>query len=275
MQDACSEEVKPVLYHVRVGLPGGTVHHMEVSPDALLTVVIDMILEKERLNPANTRIRLITAGKVHPDNNVPLKEVVSDGGFIHCSISNLEPNTVSNAAQPSAEIISSRETRLPIAHNVSGEISIIIPDLNSQAAFNELSRAGFSADEIRMIRRHAHALRRETRNQIRLDSIETMTHIDSVDNSRPLPVRDQDEIPNVTTRAHHHNNILSSAVEGTSRDFLMGCVLGYLLGILILVVLMDSRATNRWRIGIIAGVATNCAFGVLRTSVYVHDFIAT
>jgi DUF2407 C-terminal domain len=58
-------------------------------------------------------------------------------------------------------------------------------------------------------------------------------------------------------------------VEGSNADFLFGCILGYLLGVLTLVLLLDKNISRRWRVGIVAGIATNAAFGVLRSSLVI------
>lgn len=273
MQDADDEEIKPVLHHVRVGLPGGSVLHLELLSDAPLSTLVDKVLEREHLDPESSRIRLIIAGKLFSDHTLPVKDVVPHGGFIHCAISNIAP---ADASQHTSET-SAQETHIPMdAYNLVGEIRIIIPDVNSQVAFNRLSRAGFTADEIRMIRRHVRALRREARNQIRLNTLDAPSHSNDLHNSQSSSERNENEGTNVTIRTRPRANpVWGSVAEGTNKDFLLGCIFGYLLGIMVLVLLMDSHASRRWRVGIIAGVATNCAFGILRTSIRVRNFTAT
>jgi hypothetical protein len=65
--------------------------------------------------------------------------------------------------------------------------------------------------------------------------------------------------------------VVANGVEGSNTDFLLGCVCGYLLGVLTLALLLDKNISRRWRVGIVAGVATNAAFGVLRNSLFLQQ----
>jgi hypothetical protein len=69
--------------------------------------------------------------------------------------------------------------------------------------------------------------------------------------------------------AHAAERRVRPGVEGTNADFLFGCILGYLLGVLTLVLFLDKNISRRWRVGIVAGIATNAAFGVLRSSLVI------
>lgn len=278
MQDADDDEIKPVFHHVRVGLSGGSVHNFELPSDAILEAVVEKVLEKEHLDPVTTRIRLIIAGKLCTDLTLLVRDIVPDGGFIHCAVTNVNSaNSASLQTNPAAPALPDASDVSVDTYNVDGEVRIVIPDLNSGSAFERFARAGFTPDEIQLIRRHVRAFRREAGNRLRNDFVfEMAAHPDDSASANPTPDGDRNERTNVTIRTRPQNNFIwGSSVEGTNRDFLMGCIFGYLLGIMILVLLMTSHASKRWRVGIIAGVATNCAFGILRTSLYFQNFTTT
>lgn len=337
-------------YHVRVGLPGGTVHELEVDGNAQLSTVVSRIRDIENLSPLTKRIRLIVAGKLFSDHSQIIKDVVEDGGFIHCAISDFNRHATSGATTAATAFLTSSssssitdphvrsgQVHIPIdidvdvngstpattatgttnnRHhhhhdpndsinvNADGEVRIVIPNLNSQTAFDRLLRAGFTPDEIRMIRRHVRALRREARGArasatltaattaattVATETYDPTNEVDVQHNS-PSPSSNNNNNGNNEQNAESRGaaaagagdggggglvhaettTFVGSGGEGTNGDFLMGCIFGYLLGIIILVLLLDNHATRRWRVGIIAGVATNCAFGVLRSNLYLH-----
>lgn len=264
MPDAVSDEEKPVVHTVRVGLPGGTVHELELEADAQLAAVVTKVREAENLDESNTRVRIIISGKLCTDLTQLVKNVVPNGGFIHCAIS--ESSQTQNETQRESGLPRNREVRIPLeAFDIDGGVRIVIPNLNSQNAHDRMLQAGFTADDIRMIRGFVRTLRRETRGRREARSGNTVNRVgtqeaDSID--RAL----RSEPHDLTVRRGHAHNFMTSGGEGTNSDFLMGCIFGYLLGIMILVLLLDNHATRRWRLGIIAGVATNCAFGVLRSN---------
>lgn len=269
MRDVVSEEVKPLVHHVRVGLAGGTVHELELEADAQLSVVISKIREVENLDSSSVRIRLIVAGKLHTDHSQLVRDIVPEGGFIHCAISEATPDE--SETQDGSQMSQNREVRIPLeAFDVGGEVRIVIPNLNSQVAFHRLLQAGFTANDIRTIRRHVRALRREVREQreeVRNGVAVTLAETPEEEQTDRV-VRGAPN--NLTVRRGHTNNLVAAGGDGTHGDFLTGCIFGFFLGIIILVLLLDNNATRRWRVGIIAGVATNCAFGVLRSNLYLH-----
>lgn len=273
MPDAVSDEAKPLVHTVRVGLPGGTVHELELEADAQLATVVTKIREAENLDESTTRVRIIISGKLFTDLTLLVNNVVPNGGFIHCAVSELtqtESETQNDNLTPP-----NREVRIPLeAFDMDEGVRIVIPNLNSQNAHDRMVQAGFTTDEIRMIRGFVRTLRRETRgrrearNGINLYRVETQE-------GNPVDRVLRGEPHDLTVRRRHAHNFMTSGGEGTNSDFLMGCIFGYLLGIIILVLLLDNNATRRWRLGIIAGVATNCAFGVLRSNLLFSPTFAT
>ncbi|KAI0557349.1 Ubiquitin-like protein [Gracilaria domingensis] len=264
---------KPAVQHVRVGLPGGTVHDFELPLDATLSDVASRIVEAEQLDEHAVRIRLISSGKLFTDFSLPVREIVGDGDFLHCAVSQ-RPN---EADEPQEGSENEGEPRLPDGNLVFEAIdtyrgvSVIIPE-QSALASDRLREAGFSAEETRLILRHFHILQRHARRG--------RPSVGDIEEGGQPADTDLDDNGDLITRVRRPRaeprSVLTSGVEGTNADFLMGCIFGYLLGIIVLVLLLDNSATRRWRVGLIAGVATNCAFGVLRTSLRLNSsFSAT
>lgn len=257
MPESSPTEITPTtsnIQKVRVGLPGGTVHEFELDIEARLSTLVDRIIQAEQLDPNTVRIRLISAGKLFTDHSQLVRDVANQGGFIHAAIS--EANTRQGADGRE------RNREIPVvleAIDVDGEVRIIIPNLTS-SRLSRLTQAGLTEEEVRMIRRQLRAMRRELRARERgrdADSSSRQIEDSHGEDQHTVPLHPQIIQPRLG---------LTSGAEGTNGDFLMGCVFGYLLGILVLVLLLDNGATRRWRVGIIAGIATNCAFGILRTS---------
>lgn len=258
------EQEKPVLQHVRVGLSGGTVHDFELPPDATLSDVANQIIEAENLNKDNVRIRLICAGKLFSDFSLLVKDIVGDGDFLHCAVSQRQddPN------QPQQQTENHREEEYPEGNivfeaiDVHRGVSVVIPE-HSVAASDRLIEAGFSPEETRLILRHFEILQRPEA----VERDRPTGDIEEGGQGADSNIEDNSEVITRIRRPHSEpRSILSSGAEGSNADFLMGCIFGYLLGIIVLVLLLDSNATRRWRVGLIAGVATNCAFGLLRTT---------
>lgn len=251
-------------------------HEFELAPDAKLSDIVQLIISAEKLDPDNARVRIISSGRLFTDHAIPVKDVVSEGGFLHCAVTEgvNEANTEVDTAR---EGEFSEQPLVLEATDVDGEVRIIIPSLYS-GGFERLSAAGFSEGQIRRIRRIFRLMRREARERMRRGDIEE-------GNVTAIPLRevetgeseDENALAAATRRPWRSDArlILASGVEGTNSDFLMGCIFGYLLGIIVLVLLLDSGATRRSRVGLVAGVATNCAFGILRTSLFLEGGLTT
>lgn len=279
--DGEKRDIRPV----RVGLPGGTVHEFELDVAEPVSSVVSRVLDVEKLDPVAVRVRIISSGKLVRDHAIPLRDVLNEGSFLHAAVSDRPPREAehddgasANAIVQGRDGVSAREggdaPLMLSAVDVNGEVRIIIPNLTPRG-FERLSQAGFSDDEIRMIRRQFRLMRREAR--ARSESFEDEDEwFREVTEREPQPdAAGEEEGTRLRIRRPDHRNVLNSGAEGTNGDFLMGCIFGYLLGIIVLVLLLDNNATKRWRVGILAGVATNCAFGLLRTSFYLRGSFAS
>lgn len=257
---------KPEVRKIRVGLPGGTVHEFELPISQPVSDIVSLIIEREKLAPSSTRIRIISSGKLVQDHTTPLGEILNGGDFLHASISEAPAQSEESEVSEGGD----QDEGVPLmlsAVGSNGEVRIIIPNFTSRG-FERLSEAGFSEDEIRMIRRQFRLMRRAVRPR------NGTSREDSEDTAREGTEEEEGEGDEEGGRVHVRRTVpglvFASGAEGTNGDFLLGCIIGYMVGLMVLVFLLDANATRRWRVGIVAGVATNCAFGILRTSLYVQ-----
>lgn len=253
MPDTEGEEKLRQL-HLRVGLPGGTVHEFQLAPNAKLQDVADAVRQAENL-PTTSRVRLISAGRLCDDHSVLVSNITGQNSFLHAAISDAVEPTEEPELEEDGEI---GETLVLEAFEAGGEVRVIIPNFSSRS-IDRLIQAGLREEEIRLWRRQVRIMRREVRERGAFADLE-----------EPLE-REGGEQQVRTRRLDESRFLLSSGIEGSNGDFLMGCILGYLLGVIVLVLLLDNSATRRWRVGLIAGVATNCAFGILRTSLSLQE----
>jgi len=143
-------------------------------------------------------------------------------------------------------------------------VRIIIPNVSRAFETQALSQDVLSPEEVQLLRRHMRHLVMTARRQ--RDNNSSPDAADESRESSPSPDTDVALHARLMRTNPDPRLVLTSGADGSSADFLMGCIFGYLLGIIVLVLLLDNNATRRWRVGIVAGVATNCAFGILRSS---------
>ena len=243
---------------IRVGLPSGKVHEIEVESDATVDDVRKKVAELEEINLEQKRIRLIYGGKVYNDGTAKLNEIAKDGAFLHCAISDIKPL----GAELESEEEEGRGSRSTVINLGSGEGSAI--------GFDRLRGAGFTEAEITAIRRHfRQVFRREGDEENGEDNEEI-----SDESARQLEEdwlnsgQDDGPAPRLEIRERHIH--LLSMREGSNNDFLAGIVLGFLLGLIMVVLLLDRNLSRKWRIGILAGVGCNLSFGLLRSTLEVQ-----
>jgi hypothetical protein len=168
---------------------------------------------------------------------------------------------------------------LPVLHTIdeNGEVRIIIPSL-ALRGFDRLRNTGFSDAEISAIRRQFRIARGSSPapdgdgEEADGDADVDLEIEEAWLNSSGDDAVEADTDADGRSRSRMESRIVvTNSAEGTNIDFLLGCVCGYLIGILTLALLIDKNISRRWRVGIAAGIATNCAFGFLRSSLYVQS----
>lgn len=243
-------------------------HAFELEPDATIGDVAALVRDAEGLDASVVRVRLISGGKLLRDHSTLLSSVAADGSFLHCAVSDALP------PPPPPPPRAGRSVRAAAGRGV-GEVRIVIPSLTPRG-FDRLTQAGFTEEEVAAMRRQFRTRRRESGGD-EVDDVESeeawLSSSGADDDyhsaDHPDDAAAGSSADRRARRAHSDSRfILGAGVEGTSTDFLMGCVCGYLLGVLVLALLLDKNITRRWRVGIVVGCATNAAFGILRTSLY-------
>lgn len=248
---------------VRLGLPSGQVETVRVSVGAPLSTLVTLIREAASLDPEKTRIRLITSGRLLADESALVGALLSDNDFVHCAVSDRLP--------PRADSPSRRREPGPALVITAGapgapgtEVRIVLHDLGPGATAR-LAEAGFSSTEAANLTSQLRRVRAEVEGGLR----------GSRQRSLSEPRRSRRLAADAERAVEADSAGAGSSVEGTNTDFLMGCVCGYLLGVLVLALLLDKNITRRWRVGIVAGVATNCAFGILRITVVTNSILVS
>lgn len=232
------EECQAQVITLRIGMPNGQVEKVSLQGNARLSSLIEEIRERISIDPTKTRIRLIAAGRLLADVNASITSLLAENDFVHCALSDAQPpGTPEETSSPQPAVV--------ITAGAPGEVRIVLHDLG-ESATERLTDAGFTSAEASALTVQLRRVRAEMQREMR---------------SRDRDLGGTDEATAFT---------VASSVEGTNTDFLMGCVCGYLLGVLVLGLLLDKNITRRWRFGIVAGVATNCAFGILRTTLVVQ-----
>lgn len=252
-----TDTVRELEMKLRIGMPDGHVETMHVSSTCPLSELVKQIRTSATLDPAKTRVRLITAGRLLNDMDSSIGSQLSNDDFIHVAVSDALPEQSDSPSPPTSPQSSSTQPAVVITTGASdgngAEVRIVLHDLGERAT-ERLTAAGFTPAE-------ASALATQLR-RVRAEMTEMRAISNREARNRTRSREGGIELAEETTTALS----IASTVEGTNTDFLMGCVCGYLLGVLVLAMLLDKNITRKWRVGIVAGVATNLAFGLLRST---------
>lgn len=253
-----NEDENPNQMKLRIGMPDGHVESIKLTPNAPLRIVVEEIRARATIDPTKTRIRLISAGRLLSDMNAPVNTLLANDDFVHIALSEALPAPVPTSPDSPSTSLRPAVVITTGATDANGsEVRIVLHDFGEQAT-ERLTRAGFTTAEATALAAQLRRVRDE------------MEELRSTRNAQGRSGGRRNELAGeeATTLT------IAGAVDGTNTDFLMGCICGYLLGVLVLAMLLDKNITRRWRVGIVAGVATNCAFGILRSTLYLQNNIA-
>jgi len=249
--------MEPEVINLRVGLPSGQVEKLQFPSSSPLSALVEKVRASASLDPAKTRIRLISAGRLLSDFSASIGSAVSDDDFIHVAVSEaisesppLDSSSPGSPIHPAIVITTN-------APDTGSEVRIILEDLGDRAT-QRLTDAGFTHSEASTLTVQLRRVRAEMAEM----------RASSRDSRLRNSARDRVDSSGEETAAF----TIASSVEGSNTDFLLGCVCGYLLGVLVLAMLLDKNITRRFRVGIVAGVSVNLAFGVLHSTLRVHPF---
>lgn len=204
-----------------------------------------------------------------------MSECLKDGAFVHCAISDVKPPLASPDMDSLSDVLrathqNAENPSTVIALGRGNEVHVLVQDPSARG-FDRLRAAGFTDEEVSAIRRQfREAIRRrierngeEEGETSREEAARLLEEewLNATGADDPSPTADYDD----ETRRW-----IATMSEGTNNDFLAGIVLGFLLGLIMIVLLLDRNLSRKWRIGILAGVGCNLSFGLLRSSLVVQ-----
>lgn len=295
---------------VRVSLPSGGVHDVELGADGSVGDLAARVADLEAVDLSTHRVRLVAAGKLLADAGALVASAVEDGGFVHCAVSEKQPERPARRRQRRSVLrvgtdeagdvvlflgrgrrVDGGEGAGEIEVEVEGrdgggarrgedgggdgdaedgegsedgEVRLVLPSLTARG----FDRLGLPASEVS-------ALRRQFRSARGLEPDDDEDMVDAEEAWLSTAIEEELDTGSgsggetgARRRRRDRRVVVAAGVEGSNTDFLLGCVCGYLLGVLTVALLLDKNISRKWRVGIIAGVATNAAFGVLRNSLY-------
>lgn len=250
-------------------LLAGATHDVEVDDGACVGDLQAELLSLEGVAASTHRTRLIASGKLLSDASAPLAGIVEDGGFLHASVGEVPPDAPAAGRSFRVGRDEAGDVVLFIGEeDEEDEEGVVLPSLATRG----FDRLGFAAADVAELRRQFHAGRRrqgeggEEVDAADIEEEETWLSAALEDGG----AAEEAEGEGRRRRRRDGRVVVGHGVEGSNTDFLLGCVCGYLLGVLTLALLLDKNISRRWRVGIVAGVATNAAFGVLRSSLFIQ-----
>ncbi|KAF9976096.1 hypothetical protein BGZ73_009133 [Actinomortierella ambigua] len=117
--------------------------------------------------------------------------------------------------------------------------------------FDRLREAGFSEEEIRLIRRDFHASR-DT-----MDAFGGETEQNEEAEARARRIEDE-------WIDRHGSETLPEGLEGSYGEMVWGLILGFFMGLISLFWLKEATFTRRQQMGVVGGMTLNVMFGLLR-----------
>ncbi|GJQ12387.1 hypothetical protein GpartN1_g4365.t1 [Galdieria partita] len=235
---------------LRVGLPDGSVSTFQVEQDATVDELKDKIFQEKKLDPKAKRIRLIYSGKLLSEGTSRLVDSkVEDGSYVHCVISD-EVNVASGRHSNNHERSERLQTRIPAA------------DPHSEyRGLDRLREAGFTEEEIAVLRRQF------ARSQgLNPDHLEDTGDLRELEERWMADASTHEITVGDLEGGAFNDDSLFGENEGTVHDFVFGLLVGFLLGIIVLVFLLDRGLPRKRKLGILAGVVGNLLFGILRST---------
>ncbi|EME30549.1 hypothetical protein Gasu_22190 isoform 1 [Galdieria sulphuraria] len=236
---------------LRIGLPDGSVSTIQVDQDATIDQLKDKVCQERKIDPKTKRIRLIYSGKLLSEGSSRLVDSkIEDGSYVHCVISD-EVNVTSAGRTSNNQERSERlQTRIPV-----------VDPHSEYRGLDRLREAGFTEDEIAVLRR-----------QFARSQGLNPDHLEETGDLRDLEERwmadastHEITVGDLEGGAFTDESVFGES-EGTVHDFVFGLLVGFLLGIIVLVFLLDRGLPRKRKLGILAGVVGNLLFGILRST---------
>ncbi|KAJ1483611.1 DUF2407 C-terminal domain-containing protein, partial [Baffinella frigidus] len=189
----------------------------------------------------NQRIRLILLGRMLEDSHTLASCGLKDGDFVHAAICEEPPPVLDVAISVNAR-------------RADGE------DDGGPRGFDRLLRAGFTQSEVDFLRAQFHA--RRGHGAARLTEIEAV-ELEEDWLEQTQQDRDQEGMGGVGGERRFERE-MDMVGEGTQADMILGLVMGFVFGVIMLFWIWERGIPRRQKLGILCGIGANLMMGMVR-----------
>uniref|UniRef100_A0A7S0F1F3 Ubiquitin-like domain-containing protein n=1 Tax=Hanusia phi TaxID=3032 RepID=A0A7S0F1F3_9CRYP len=202
---------------------------------------------KENKGLVNKRIRLILLGKMLEDSHTLNSYGVKDGDFLHAAISD---------ELPQAEV----------GVNVGRERN---SDEDELRGFDRLLQAGFNRTEIEILRIQFHSRRGHFGRPLsEAEAVELEEEwLEQNSDGSLMPYGNNREEFGGSRRM---DRVMEEVAEGTQADMMLGLVMGFIFGIIMLFWIWERGIPRRQKLGILCGIGCNLTMGMIRLQARTH-----
>uniref|UniRef100_A0A7S1ERR4 Ubiquitin-like domain-containing protein n=1 Tax=Timspurckia oligopyrenoides TaxID=708627 RepID=A0A7S1ERR4_9RHOD len=226
-----------------------TILHDSVSPTVQDLRQSIFLNSKLNLDPMKHRLRIIYQGKLLSDATQLLSSAkISPFSTVHCSVTDTTPSTDENGGNESEE---QRVIQHRIVYNPNNETRILMLDEN-EISMRELRQLILEqATNYRIARRMSQQNGEGEEEDADLEELEERVRQFELENV----IFDEDEDDEI---------FLMTERDGEWSDFVWGFLLGFFLGVIMLIISLDRtiNLSRKWRSGILCGVILNMTFSI-------------
>lgn len=219
-------------------------HRPERLDCALRGVFVHVSQLKETRDLKDKRIRLIVLGRMLEDSHTLSFYGLKNGDYVHAAISEELP--------PAPEIAVDLQ-----GHDREEEDGV--------RGFDRLRRAGFSQTEVDILRSQFHAPRMHAR---------PISQVEAVELEEEWLEANQGDSMSMGLRGEAHmrrvDRVVDEVSEGTQADMLLGLVMGFVFGVIMLFWIWERGIPRRQKLGILCGIACNLTMGMVRLQARTH-----
>lgn len=205
---------------------------------------------KEKFDLKEKRIRLIRLGRMLEDSHTLSSCGITDGDFIHAAVSE----------------------ELPQAQDVAIDMRQHDRDEDdSVRGFDRLLLAGFSQTEVDILRTQFHARR--------IHGGRPIMQTEALDLEEEWLEQNQGDGAglggsNFRNGRNQMDRVMEEVSEGSQADMLLGLVMGFVFGIIMLFWIWERGIPRRQKLGILCGIACNLTMGMIRLQARTHGRVA-
>ncbi|KAL0489044.1 hypothetical protein AKO1_013479 [Acrasis kona] len=209
-------------------------------------------------------LRLIYQGKSMQDPMFLSFYNVSDCDFIHCAFSKTCPQQRKKALQSSRQ---NRGNGAPASRRADETDGYESDEQPPVRGFDRLRESGFNEEEVLFFRNQFYASRQNLLQQFQQGSItgddlreleeEWMNEDDPNSGNQHLD-------PSATDNNTQANLDAQTYLEGNNYHMYAGILLGFFLGFVMLLLLLEKLVPRRFKYGVLAGISCNICFALIK-----------